>query len=91
MDTLVSVIIPNYNYSRFTGETIDSVIAQTYKNIEIIVVDDGSKDKSKEILEIYEKKITTIFQKNQGVAAARNNGIAASKGIYVAFLDADDV
>lgn len=87
----VSVIIPNYNYANYLRETIDSVLNQTYVNIEIIVVDDGSKDGSKKILESYGRKIKVIFQKNQGVSAARNNGIAESKGEYVAFLDADDV
>lgn len=88
---LVSVIIPNYNYANYLREAIDSVLAQTYQNIEIIVVDDGSKDDSKKILESYGEKITAIFQANQGVSAARNNGILASKGEFVAFLDADDV
>jgi glycosyltransferase involved in cell wall biosynthesis len=88
---LVSVIIPNYNYAKYLREAIDSVLAQTYRNIEIIVVDDGSKDDSKKILESYGEKITAIFQANQGVSAARNNGVAASKGEYVAFLDADDI
>jgi glycosyltransferase involved in cell wall biosynthesis len=87
---LVSVIIPNYNYGYYLKETIDSVLNQTYKNIEIIVVDDGSKDNSREILESYGEKIKTIFQKNQGVSAARNNGAAMSGGEYIAFLDADD-
>ena len=64
---------------------------QTYPNIEIIVVDDGSKDNSKEILESYGDKIKTVFQQNQGVSAARNNGVQESKGEFVAFLDADDV
>jgi glycosyltransferase involved in cell wall biosynthesis len=88
---LVSVIIPNYNYANYLREAIDSVLTQTYANIEVIVVDDGSKDESKEILQSYGDKITAIFQRNQGVAAARNNGVAKSKGDYIAFLDADDV
>jgi glycosyltransferase involved in cell wall biosynthesis len=87
---LVSVIIPNYNYERYLGETLDSVLAQTYQEIEIIVVDDGSKDGSRAILESYGERITPIFQKNAGVSAARNNGVAASSGEYIAFLDADD-
>jgi glycosyltransferase involved in cell wall biosynthesis len=89
---LVSVIIPNYNYGRYLSEAIDSVLAQTYSNIEIIVVDDGSSDNSLEILAAYEKKgIKVIQQKNSGVGAARNIGAAKSKGKFIAFLDADDI
>ncbi|HLA96664.1 MAG TPA: glycosyltransferase [Pyrinomonadaceae bacterium] len=90
MGYLVSVIIPNYNYASYLREAIDSVLAQTYQDVEIIVVDDGSSDNSKEILDSYANRITTIFQKNQGVSAARNNGVASSSGEFVAFLDADD-
>ena len=88
---LVSVIIPNYNYANYLREAIDSVLNQTYQNIETIVVDDGSKDNSRDVLESYGKEIKAIFQQNQGVSAARNNGTAESKGDYLAFLDADDV
>ena len=87
----VSVIIPNYNYKRFLGEAVDSALGQTYNDIEVVVVDDGSKDGSREIIEGYARRIEAIFQQNQGVAAARNNGVAASNGEYIAFLDADDV
>jgi glycosyltransferase involved in cell wall biosynthesis len=88
---LVSVIIPNYNYAQYLREAIDSVLNQTYSNLEIIVVDDGSKDDSKKVLSGYGEKIKTIFQQNQGVSAARNNGAKASGGEFIAFLDADDV
>jgi glycosyltransferase involved in cell wall biosynthesis len=88
---LVSVIIPNYNYAGYLREAVDSVLAQTYPNIEVIVVDDGSKDNSKEAIESYGNRIKAIFQQNAGVSAARNNGVAASRGEYIAFLDADDV
>ena len=88
---LVSVIIPNYNYGHFLAQSIDSVLAQTYPNIEIIVVDDGSSDDSAEVLMTYSDKIKWIKQSNQGVSAARNKGTAASKGELIAFLDADDV
>ncbi|MGB7207241.1 MAG: glycosyltransferase [Pyrinomonadaceae bacterium] len=91
MKSLVSVIIPNYNYEHYLSEAVDSVLAQTYPNIEIIIVDDGSKDNSRETIESYGDKVTAIFQKNQGVSAARNNGVATSSGKFVAFLDADDV
>ncbi len=87
---LVSVIIPNYNYERYLAETLESVFAQTYREIEIIVVDDGSKDGSRAILESYGERIKPLFQENAGVSAARNNGVAASSGEYIAFLDADD-
>jgi len=87
---LVSVIIPNYNYAHYLREAIDSVLAQSYLDIEIIVVDDGSKDASREVMVSYGDKVKTVFQQNQGVAAARNNGVNAGSGEYVAFLDADD-
>jgi glycosyltransferase involved in cell wall biosynthesis len=88
----VSVIIPNYNYGRFISRAIDGVMAQTYSNVEIIVVDDGSTDDSLEILTSYEKKgVKVIQQKNSGVSAARNNGAAKSNGEFIAFLDADDI
>ena len=89
-NNLVSVIIPNYNYEKFIAETIESVLSQTYKNVEIIVVDDGSKDKSLEVLEKFGDKIRVIQQKNAGVSAARNHGVSFSKGEFIAFLDADD-
>lgn len=91
MTPLVSVIIPNYNYAQYLREAIESVLSQTYPNIEIIVVDDGSTDGSREIIENYGDRITAIFQKNQGVSAARNNGVVGSNGEFAAFLDADDV
>ncbi len=93
-DYFVSVIIPNHNYSQFVGEAIESVIAQTYKNFELIVIDNGSTDNSKQVLESFKKKYPKIkiyFQKNLGQAGARNRGIDESKGNLIAFLDADDV
>lgn len=89
-EILVSVIIPNYNYAHYLGEAIDSVLKQTYSNLEVIVVDDGSTDGSRAVIESYGDKITTVFQQNEGVSAARNRGVKASGGEYVAFLDADD-
>jgi glycosyltransferase involved in cell wall biosynthesis len=91
MNPKVSVIIPNYNYSQYIGEAVESVLSQTYANVEIIVVDDGSKDNSLEILETFGNKIKVIAQQNAGVSAARNNGVANSDGEFIAFLDADDV
>jgi len=87
---LVSVVIPNYNYAHYLREAVDSVLAQTYPDIEIIAVDDGSTDGSREVIQSYGQRITAVLQQNQGVAAARNNGVAIGKGEFVAFLDADD-
>ncbi len=91
MKPLVSVIIPNYNYARFLGAAIDSVLAQTYENFEIIVVDDGSSDNTVEVVEAYGNRIKFCPQKNQGSATARNNGVKPSSGEFIAFLDADDI
>ena len=90
---LVSVVIPVYNVENFVADTLESVCAQTYKNIEIICVDDGSKDNSLSILNFYSEKdsrIKIISQANGGVSSARNNGIRNTKGEYICFLDSDD-
>ena len=87
---LVSVIIPVYNCEDFLAEAIESVLAQTYRPIEVIVVDDGSTDQSADIARSY-KEIQYIYQPNQGAAVARNTGLAAAQGEFIAFLDADDV
>ena len=88
----VSVIIATYNYGRFITEAVDSVFNQTYPNKEIVVVDDGSTDGTRNILKDYIEsgRITYIYQKNSGPGAARNTGIRASEGEYICFLDADD-
>lgn len=96
MDTneLISVIIPVYNVEPYLRECIDSVLAQDYRNLEIICVNDGSTDNSPEILEEYKKKdnsIIIINQENAGLSAARNTGLKASRGEYVYFLDSDDL
>ena len=91
---LVSVLIDNYNYANFLSECIESVLNQTYQNFEIIIVDDGSSDNSKEIIEKYTKKderIKTIFKKNGGQASAFNEGIKHCEGEIISFLDSDDL
>ena len=87
---LVSIIIPNYNGAKFIGTAIESVLAQTYKNHEIIVVDDGSTDNSLLVLASFSAEITVVTSENCGAAHARNLGILHSKGEYIALLDADD-
>ena len=89
--TIVSAIIPTYNRAHLVTEAIDSVLAQTYPHIEVIVVDDGSTDDTMARLAPYGSRIRVIRQENAGPAAARNKGIAASSGGLVAFLDSDDL
>jgi len=89
-DFLISVIIPTYNRAHSVTESINSVLSQTYVNYEIIVVDDGSTDQTKETLRPYLHKIKYIYQDNKGVSAARNTGIKSAKGDWIAFLDSDD-
>jgi glycosyltransferase involved in cell wall biosynthesis len=91
IDPLVSVIIPTYNRSQYICYAIDSVLAQTYENIEIIVVDDGSTDDTRDILQLYDSKIKYIFQNNSGPSTARNSGIKQANGDLIAFLDSDDI
>jgi glycosyltransferase involved in cell wall biosynthesis len=87
---LVSVIISSYNYGRFLEEAIDSALDQTYSNVEVIVVDDGSTDDSRRIIAGYGERIVTVSKENGGQASACNVGFQASKGEIVIFLDADD-
>lgn len=88
----ISVIIPVYNKEDYIRMTIQSVLNQTFSDFEIVIIDDGSTDKSKDIINEFSEnqKITYHYQKNQGVAAARNAGIKKANGDYIAFLDADD-
>ena len=86
----ISVIIPNYNYAQYLDQAIQSVLKQSYDNLELIVVNNGSTDNSLEILEKYKHKIHLINQPNLGQSGARNSGLSASSGDFIAFLDADD-
>jgi len=88
---LVSAIVATYNRAHVVGEAIESIVRQSYKNIEIIVVDDGSTDNTLQKLAGFGERITVISQKNAGPAAARNRGIKESSGEIVTFLDSDDI
>ncbi len=88
---LVSIILNNYNYDAYLREAIDSALAQTYDNVEVVVVDDGSTDNSIEIIKEYGDKIHAIFKENGGQVSAVNLGFEASKGEVIIFLDSDDV
>lgn len=88
---LVSVIVNNYNYGRFLRESVDSALGQTYPNLEVIVVDDGSNDESRDILRSYGPRVRGVLKHNGGQASAFNAGLAISHGVFVAFLDSDDV
>ena len=93
MKDLISVIIPIYNVEKYLNKCIDSIINQTYKNLEIILVDDGSPDNCPQICDEYAKKdnrIKVIHKKNGGVSSARNVGLINSTGNYIGFIDPDD-
>jgi glycosyltransferase involved in cell wall biosynthesis len=88
---LVSVIIPVYNRERYLSDAIESVLDQTYRNIEVIIIDDGSTDKSKDVVLRFAPPVRYYYQANSGIAAAWNRGITLAKGDFFAFLDADDL
>jgi len=93
MDKLVSVIVPCYKVEKYLSRCLDSILHQSYKDMEIILVDDGSPDRSGEICEFYAKRdprIVVIHQENKGLSGARNTGIDAAKGEYLFFIDSDD-
>lgn len=91
MSALVSVVIPSYNSAKFIAATLESVFSQTHRNLEILVVDDGSIDNTIDVLQAFRERILIIQKPNGGPASARNLGIRQAKGEYVAFLDADDL
>jgi glycosyltransferase involved in cell wall biosynthesis len=88
---LASIIVNNYNYGRFLSDAIDSALGQTYPTIEVIVVDDGSTDQSREIIRDYGDRIIPILKENGGQASALNAGFARSNGDIIIFLDSDDI
>ena len=93
MQPFISVIIPVYNIERYIGKCLDSIVGQTLKEIEIIVVDDGSTDDSSRIIDRYartDSRIVAIHKTNGGVVSARNCGIAQATGLYILFVDGDD-
>lgn len=90
---LVSVIMPAYNVEKYIKYAIESVLCQTYRNIELLIIDDGSEDRTSEICYYYEQNDTRIHyekQENSGAAAARNHGMRIAKGEYILFMDSDD-
>ncbi|EGK88628.1 glycosyltransferase [Microcoleus vaginatus PCC 9802] len=87
---LISVIIPAYNGDRYIVQAVESALGQTFNNLEIIVVDDGSTDRTQQVLQPYLDRIRYIYQKNQGVGVARNQACQLARGKFLAFLDADD-
>ncbi len=91
-DILFSIVIPAYNREKTIARSIESVISQTYKNFELIIVDDGSKDKTKNIVESYtsDTRVKYFYQENLGAQVARNHGLDLSRGKYILFLDSDD-
>ena len=87
----VSIVINNYNYGRFLADAIDSALTQTHPQLEVIVVDDGSTDNSREVIARYGDRIRPILKPNGGQASAMNAGVAASTGDIIFFLDSDDM
>jgi Predicted glycosyltransferases len=89
---LVSVIIPSYNHEKFIKECIDSVLEQTYRNLELIIIDDGSKDGTADILKSYkDNRMKVVFQENAGAHNAINKGLGLAQGVYLTILNSDDV
>ena len=93
MTPFFSVVIPVYNAEKYINRSVESILQQSFENFEVVLVDDGSADKSMELCEKLVQKDTRVsffHQKNQGVSAARNKGISMARGKYLVFVDADD-
>ena len=93
MKDMISVIMPVYNVAQYLPQSIESVLNQDYRNMELILIDDGSKDASGEICDRYarsDSRVRVIHQKNGGAAAAKNAGLRAASGEYLSFVDSDD-
>ena len=91
MHPLISVVVPVYNVEKYVKECIESILEQSFKNFELIIVNDGSTDNSlNRVLEFKDDRIVLINQKNMGLSGARNTGIHHAKGKYITFIDSDD-
>src|SRR5215212_9115311 len=88
---LASVVVNNFNYERFVAGAIESALEQTYGATEVVVVDDGSTDASREVIERYDGRVVSVFKDNGGQGSAFNAGFRASRGDVVLYLDADDM
>jgi len=88
---LISCIVPAFNGEHYRGEALDSILSQTYRPLEILVVDDGSTDRTAALVTSYRDRVRSLFQPNAGQAAARNLGLSEARGEFVAFLDQDDL
>jgi glycosyltransferase involved in cell wall biosynthesis len=88
---MISVLIPAFNAENYIGEAIESVLRQTYKDFEVIVVDDGSSDETRQMIEGFSGRVQYHYQENSGAGTARNCGVSLSCGNFLAFLDADDI
>ena len=94
MDPYISIIIPVYNTEQYIGHCIDSILCQTYRNYEVLLVDDGSSDNSGKICDLYkikDQRINVFHKKNEGVSIARNYGLNLAKGNWITFVDSDDI
>ena len=87
---LVSVVIPTYNRGRLIARAIESALAQTYRNVSVVVVDDGSTDDTRKVVDSYGGCVSYVHQQNAGVSSARNTGLRCARGEFIAFLDSDD-
>ncbi|MGB7951879.1 MAG: glycosyltransferase family A protein, partial [Candidatus Binatia bacterium] len=88
---LISCIVPVFNSEKYLGEALDSIFAQSYRPLEVIIVDDGSTDGTSAVAAGYQDRVRLLKQSNQGPGATRNYGVRASQGGFVAFLDPDDL